>query len=141
MELQADAMCRRFPNLRVASMRPHWVLIASDFYRLIAMEELDSAKQLWGWTEVGACAQAFLLAITKDSETWKAGHEAFLIVSPRVGSNSQTTDLVKEWWPKVPCRKQFRGQEGLFDCSKAKRILGWEHQVGGELSGGSVGNP
>lgn len=129
MELQAEAIVRRFPDMRVASMRPHWVLPSTSFHRLIAMEELDSAKQLWGWTEVGACARAFLLAITKDSDEWKSGHEAFFIVSPRIGSHSPTAELVEEWWPNVPRRKEFEGQQGLFDCSKAERVLGWTHDL------------
>jgi nucleoside-diphosphate-sugar epimerase len=26
----------------------------------------------------------------------------------------------------VPLRKELRGHEGLFDLSKAKRLLGWQ---------------
>jgi len=127
MEIQGDAIVRRFPSMRVSSIRTHWALPASDFHRVIGMPESESAKQLWGWTEIGACARAMLLGITASLPTFQTGHEAFFIISPELGSNDDTTTLIHKWWPNAEYRHDFGRREGLFDCSKAGRLLGWTH--------------
>jgi hypothetical protein len=91
------------------------------------MPEEDSAKQLWGWTEIGACARALLLALTASLPTFQSGHQAFFIISPKFGSDSGTVEMIDKWWPNAKRMRAIRNDEGLFDCSKAERMLGWIH--------------
>ncbi len=75
-EVQADAMSRLIPDLRIASLRFH---MARPTYQ-------DSwpdvtAGELWGWVSYKSCAEACLLGIT--SEGWE-GHEVFNITSPKL---------------------------------------------------------
>jgi hypothetical protein len=38
-----------------------------------------------------------------------------------------TAQLIRRWWPGVPVEGDMSGKNGFFDCSKARRMLGWEH--------------
>lgn len=129
-ELQADTIVRGYPNTRIASLRLHW-----------AVPDRESAKRddpvrrrndLWGWVHHDSAAEAFLLAITAhhDQKGW-TGHEAFFICAPDTADERDSMELYQTFWSHVPIREGYRleGKAGFFDCSKAKRLLGWEHRM------------
>lgn len=80
MELQADTLIRRYPHLRIASLRLHRSvplrLIARRAFEVpdlketdqeaggIRIDEATAAKDLWGWVQEDEGARAFLLAMT-----------------------------------------------------------------------------
>lgn len=107
METQASALTRRYPHIRIASLRLHWsVPTRSDSKRT---NKSKAAADLWGWVQEDEGVRAFLFALTlplavdesppsnpdkKRNESgdenadrkatgtgWK-GHEAFYIVAP-----------------------------------------------------------
>jgi UDP-glucose 4-epimerase len=55
------------------------------------------------------------------------GHEAFYIVSPTTVMAESTSDLIAQWFPQVPVTKALAPNEGMYDCAKAQRLLGWTH--------------
>ena len=62
-EMQADTIVRRFPSVRIASLRLHWSIPT----RATAQNQ-DPARaknDLWGWVQEDSAAEAFLLAITQ----------------------------------------------------------------------------
>ncbi|KAJ7707802.1 hypothetical protein B0H17DRAFT_533010 [Mycena rosella] len=127
-ELQADSIVRRFPDMRVASLRLHW----SVPRRAFAAKNLDVARaknDLWGYVQEDSAAEAFMLAITQPTDSWPSASEAFFIVAPETTFDGNTSELLQEHWPNVPIKegKGLSGNAGLFDCSKAKRLLGWVH--------------
>jgi len=144
-ENQANAICLRYPSMRIASLRPHWCIPASDslpaqilshapttfqtvtFPQVLQKRNDSACLQLWGWNTYSSIARAFFLAITSEGRGWDKGHEAFFIVSPRVGSEQHPMELVKEWFPDAEIRRELGKEEGLYDCSKAERLLGWKH--------------
>lgn len=125
METQATVLTRRYPNIRIASLRLHWsVPTRPDATRTNAVR---AAGDLWGWVQEDEGVSAFLLAITlplinagKDGESesldreagtgWR-GHEAFYIVAPdlqMLDSADEVVDgmkLKEEWWPGVKYRE------------------------------------
>jgi UDP-glucose 4-epimerase len=123
-EEQGDCFARLHGDLSIASMRFHAVVPSRE----VAVERLAGgpalAKHLWGYTRADAAAGACLASLTAGF----AGHEAFYLVAPRTMMPERpTADLVLEHFPDVPLRRSLRGEEGLYDCSKAARLLGWRH--------------
>jgi len=39
----------------------------------------------------------------------------------------KTSDLIAQWHPKTRVTKSLGDHEGMYDCSKAERLLGWKH--------------
>jgi nucleoside-diphosphate-sugar epimerase len=123
-EEQGDCFARLHSDLSIASMRFHGVVES----RAVAIERLSAgaalAKHLWGYTRADAAAHACLASLTAGF----SGHEAFYVVAPlTMMPGRATAELVAEHYPDVPLRRSLRCEEGLYDCSKAERLLGWRH--------------
>jgi len=136
MELQADSIVRRFKDMRVASLRLHWSVPSRA-----AAQKLDPVRaknDLWGYVQEDSAAEAFLLAITQPTDKWPSASEAFFVAAPETTEDGESSELIKEYWPDVPLKegKNMTGNAGFFDCSKAKELLGWEHNpnLGAETS-------
>ena len=130
-ELQADAIVRRYPSMRVASLRLSWSLPSRD----AAMRDNPERRKndLWGYVQEDSAAEAFLLAITPENRQWN-GHESFFITAPDTASKVPTMELLARYWSDVPIKegKDLSGQKGFFDCSKAEKLLKWVHRNPGE---------
>jgi nucleoside-diphosphate-sugar epimerase len=83
-------------------------------------------------TQEDAGADAFLRAVDTADKAW-IGHEPFLITAPTIDiapdAPADAAALKTKFWPNVPVREGFliEGRSGFYDCSKAKRLLGWKH--------------
>ncbi|QRW19034.1 3-beta hydroxysteroid dehydrogenase/isomerase family protein [Rhizoctonia solani] len=51
-----------------------------------------------------------------------------------------TEELAKRYFPDAVLRKKFGPQDGLFDCSKAERLLGWKHVGGKQPKSANLGS-
>lgn len=127
-EAQADSFCRLHSELAIASMRFSWI-VESGAAGLATRETrgggLDGAwKGLWGYTVNSAAARGCVDAV---AGTGWVGSEAFYLVAPRTMASRPTAELVAEHHPEVALTHSLVGDEGLYDCSKARRLLGWEH--------------
>jgi len=123
-EEQGDCFARLHSDLSIASMRFHAVVPSRE----VALERLSGgpalAKHLWGYTRADAGARACLASLTAGF----SGHEAFYLVAPRTMMPGRpTAELVAEQFGEVALRRSLRGEEGLYDCTKAERLLGWRH--------------
>jgi len=128
-ETQADSFCRLHADLAIASMRFSWIVESRAAG--IAIREgrggLDKAvKELWGYTDLWAAARACVEAVAGSSWT---GSETFYLVAPRTMATRPSADLVAEHYPDAELKHSLVGDEGLYDCSKAERLLGWRHPV------------
>lgn len=63
-----------------------------------------------------------------DSCPFKAGHEAFFIVERDLGVDANVLELLRRHWGNVPVKGDVT-ETGLFNCAKAKRLLGWESKA------------
>lgn len=131
VEEQGKAFCRRYPKMRIASIRPHWVIPESLAYNPEKLHELGGTwKDLWGWVSIGAISRAFILALTAPESTFPLGHEAFFTVAPTMCRQASSADLIKETFPEIKdLRREWKGNEGFYDCSKAERMLGWSERA------------
>lgn len=127
-ELQADTITRRYPNLRIASLRLHWSVPNKPF--ALSRGPQTTAEGLWGYVYQDSAADAFLLAITCDTTKWPSKHEAFIVAAPETAETQDSGKLKESYWPDVPVREGFeiKGTKAFFDSRKAERLLGWVHR-------------
>jgi nucleoside-diphosphate-sugar epimerase len=123
-ELQGDSIARRYEDMTIASLRFHWVVASREMAQERASHNSESnAKQLWAYTLAESAARACLAIL----DAQYVGHEAFYIVSPTTVMQETSAALIAQWYPQVPITKPMADREGLYDCSKAERLLGWKH--------------
>ncbi|CCL98793.1 uncharacterized protein FIBRA_00798 [Fibroporia radiculosa] len=125
-ELQADTIVRRYPSMRIASLRLHWSCPTRT-----SAKRGDPARRrndLWGYVQEDCGAEAFVLAVSGENEQW-SGHERFFITAPVTAHDEDTMVLKEQFWADVPIREGYNldGRKTFFDCSKAERLLGWKH--------------
>ena len=135
-EQQASAIARRYLDIRIASLRFHWIIPS----RLYGTSQLNAAgpssslwaehsRDLWGWVSLRAAARACLLGLTAKEGAWK-GHEPFFIVAPYTVVDLESENLCKTIYPEVKdVRRAWAGNSSFFDCSKAEKALGWSEDV------------
>jgi UDP-glucose 4-epimerase len=123
-EAQADSVARRHESMTIASLRLHGV---NPYRPVVSEADPDgfemATRELWGYVRDTAVARACLLALTAPYR----GHEVFYVVAPDTAVDAPTADLCRRFYPGVPLRTDLRGNQGLFDCAKAERLLGWRH--------------
>jgi len=131
-ELQAATIIRRYPSMRIASIRiTHCTPTAYPFNP--ALEPPRRRNDLWAYVHRDSAAEAFLLAVAGGDGEW-TGHEAFFITAPDTTQGEESMTLKEMFWPNVPIKEgnNLYGRKGFFDCSKAERLLGWVHRVPSE---------
>ncbi|TBU50379.1 NAD(P)-binding protein [Dichomitus squalens] len=130
-ELQADTIVRRYPSMRIASLRLSWSLPRREY--ALRSDPERRKNDLWGYVQEDSAAEAFLLAVAGENGKW-SGHERFFITASDTASDVPTMELYERYWKNVPIKegKGLSGRKGFFDCSKAERLLGWVHKNPGE---------
>lgn len=143
-ECQADAMARLHPELSIATLRFHYVNPPERRPQL-DWQNPRKAKDLWGWTNSIAAARACLLGLEMgdDCEHQRGngqesvklagmkGHEVFFIVdTTHCCEGHSAKELAQLHFPSTEMRKEFAPMEGFYDVTKAKNLLGWEHDGG-----------
>ncbi|OJA11123.1 hypothetical protein AZE42_02377 [Rhizopogon vesiculosus] len=126
-ETQADTIVRRYPTMRVASMRIHKFI--STRTRAYGEDRFSSRGDLWSYVQMDSTADALLRAVTVEKNRW-TGHEAFFIVAPQLAVDDDWLELKGKYFPDTPIKPDWveSGGRGFFDCSKAERLLGWVHK-------------
>ncbi len=125
-EIQADSVCRGNGSLSVGSLRIHHLVTSpAELAAKIASDVGRYSRDLWGYTTLDAAARACYGVLDAN---WK-GHEVFFVVAPRTAANVATAELCEAFYPEVHRRHEPIGDESLYSCAKAKRLLGWEHDI------------
>jgi len=126
LEAQADCIARANPDIRIASIRPHFV---ADTKPVLPVDA-EGRKDLWGWVNSEAIARAFFLGLEM-KEKGVRGHEAFFIVGPEhCCDGNDAKDLANRFYPNTMLKSELSPRQGFFSCSKAEQILGWKHEGG-----------
>ncbi len=112
--------------MRMATLRFHYVVADEMLTRERLSEVRSNWKDLWGWVSLSAVARACLLGLTAPETTFPKGHETFFTVGSTIIGKEDSMQLLKEKYPEITdIRKEIKGNDGFFDCSKAERMLGW----------------
>ena len=121
-EQQADAFARRHADVSIASLRFHWVIPDRDMAaKSFNRADPATAKHLWGYSLRNPSADACLRAV----EPRFTGHEVFYVTSSRTSHDTPSRELAALYFPDVPIRGAFAGNQSFFDTEKARRMLGW----------------
>jgi UDP-glucose 4-epimerase len=127
-EQQADTFARRYADIRIASMRFHWVVPnRAKAATAFNAEDPQVAKHLWAYTLFDAAVRACLSSVTTATFT---GHEAFYIVAPDTTNDVPSLELAAKYFPNVPVTGDLSGNKSFFNSAKAERLLGWKHNSG-----------
>jgi nucleoside-diphosphate-sugar epimerase len=127
--MQATTITLRHPDMRIASLRISWSVPSRSI-----IGNKDRHTDLWGYVQRDSAAEACLLSITPPEELpaphWNRGHEVFFIVSPRPTEDEAFEVLRQRRYADVRVKdpRPDGGWTGFYDCSKARKILGWVHQ-------------
>lgn len=124
LEQQGEAFARFYTSMAIASLRFHWLLPSYERAAEMTAANPGAIKHLWAYTLLSEAARACLLALTADYH----GHQVFYIAAPRTAASEPSLNLAQRHYPNTPIRGELSGQQGFFDCSKAERLLGWQHE-------------
>ncbi|WDR06176.1 NAD(P)-dependent oxidoreductase [Devosia rhodophyticola] len=134
-EQQADSFVRRYEEMRIASMRFHYVVpersVAAEFY---PVDSPVPYTHLWAWTHQDAAADACMRSLVAPFD----GHEVFYIVAPITTVDAPSLKLAAEHFPNVPIHADLPDNRSFFSSAKAEKILGWNHDAAIGQSNGSA---
>ncbi len=123
-EQQADSFVRRYEDMRIASMRFHWVVPERELAaRSFTVDSAHPAKHLFAYTRFDAAARACLLSLSADFQ----GHEVFYITAPDTSVDVPSLELAAKYFPGIPVKGDLSGRRSFFSAAKAERLLGWRH--------------
>jgi nucleoside-diphosphate-sugar epimerase len=124
LETQADSFARRHPDMTISSLRLH-ALLEWPVKRSNTLDDACSpaARGLWGWMYIWEAARAHVMAL-KASYT---GQEIFFTTAQTSGSSIPSIDLAMNAYPDAEIRGDLSGHQSLYNCDKARRLLGWVH--------------
>jgi nucleoside-diphosphate-sugar epimerase len=122
-EMQGDSFARRYEDMVIASMRFHWVVPDRAATRTVGVRDPLTVKNIWAYTTFDAAARACLLSLAANFK----GHEAFFIAAPHTMADVPSLALSAGFYPQVPVRGDLSGYRSFYDCRKAERLLGWQH--------------
>lgn len=123
-EQVADGFARK-RQVQIASFRLHWMVGPEVLEKLRAEPQRDPeprAKDFWGYVDQRDCARAYRMAIKADWE----GHETFFINASDTYLDIPTEEAITRCYPGVPFKRELPDFSAAIDCSKAKRLFGWE---------------
>ena len=120
----ADGFART-RKAQIASLRFHGIRRDEDiqtFKTNPVTDPFDGDRMLWGYLTFKEAARACRMALEAE---WQ-GHEVFFINSKDTRLSIPTEQAIATCFPGVPLRQPLPGHQSAIDCSKAKRMFGWE---------------
>ena len=120
-ESLADGFSRRFPEMRISSLRYPAVYTPRQYPQGPEKSGL-AITSLWTWADIRDIARANLLAL----EVPGRGHEVFFLNSGQTLKETPTRELVQKHYPEVPFREDLIGNASLISPAKAEKLLGWK---------------
>jgi nucleoside-diphosphate-sugar epimerase len=123
-EEMARQFCRWEPEMKIISLRFSNVMLPAEYAGFPAFD-VDPARRKWNlWSYIDARDAA--QAVRKSLEAPLTGAEVFIIASPDTVMSRPVTELMAEFFPDVPWRREVKPHESLFCTDKARRLLGYE---------------
>lgn len=125
-EEMARHFCRWGPETKIISLRFSNVMLVSDYTDFPSFEDDPSRRKwnLWSYIDARDAAQAVRKAI----EAPLKGAEVFIIANADTVMTTPITQLVAQFYPGVPWRREVGPLESMFSIEKARRLLGYEPQ-------------
>jgi nucleoside-diphosphate-sugar epimerase len=125
-EEMARQFCRWEPQTKIIGLRFSNIMEPADYARFASFESNPASRKwnLWGYIDARDAAQAIRLSI----EAPLKGADVFVIANADTVMARPNEQLLKEFFPNVPVKKQVGANETLLSIDKARRVLGFEPQ-------------
>jgi nucleoside-diphosphate-sugar epimerase len=123
-EEMARHFCRWEPEMKIASLRFSNVMLVDDYAAFPAFDDHPAQRKwnLWSYIDARDAAQA----VRKALEAPFQGAEVFIIASPDTVMSKPITELVGQFFPDVPWRREVGPHDSMFSIEKARRLLGYD---------------
>ena len=110
--------------MKIASLRFSNVMLVADYAAFPSFDDNPALRKwnLWSYIDARDAAQAVRKAL---EAPWK-GEEVFIIASPDTVMSRPITELVAEFYPDVPWRREVGPLDSMFSVDKARRLLGYD---------------
>jgi UDP-glucose 4-epimerase len=126
LERMGQMYARR--GMTVTALRFHWIATTEELRRRAEQApDQEGARMLWGYVHLQDAARACVLALRPSSD--RQPFEALVVAAGDTWAREPTEQLLDEYSPQSQRRAGFPGTTGLFDCSRAARVIGWTPQV------------
>ncbi|HEV2637985.1 MAG TPA: NAD(P)-dependent oxidoreductase [Actinocrinis sp.] len=125
-EEMARQLCRWEPDMKMVGLRFSNVMDVVDY---VAFPDFDADPRLrkwnlWGYIDGRDGAQAVRRGLEYDVP----GAEVFVIASPDTVMSRPNSELLAEYFPDVPLRREIGDHETLLSIDKARKLLGYAPQ-------------
>jgi UDP-glucose 4-epimerase len=122
LERMGQMYARR--GMTVTALRFHWIATTDELRRRAEGDpDEEGARMLWGYVHLEDAARACVHALRPSPD--RAPFEALLIAAPDTWAREATGSLLDRYSPQSERRTSLPGTTGLFDCSRAARVIGW----------------
>jgi UDP-glucose 4-epimerase len=126
LERMGQMYARR--GMTVTALRFHWIATTEELRRRAEGDpDEEGARSLWGYVHLQDAARACVLALRPAAD--RQPFEALVIAAADTWARQPTEELLDRYSPRSERRAGFPGTTGLFDCSRAARVIGWTPQV------------
>lgn len=123
-EEMATQFCRWEPEMKIIGLRFSNVMLPHEYAEFPGFEA-DPARRKWNlWSYIDARDAA--QAVRKSLEAPLKGAEVFIIASPDTVATRPISELMAQFYPDVPWRRQLGPHESAFSTDKARSMLGYE---------------
>jgi nucleoside-diphosphate-sugar epimerase len=133
-EEMARQFCRWEPEMKIIGLRFSNVMLVSDYAEFPGFDA-DPARRKWNlWAYIDARDGAQAVRNALDAPL--TGADVFIIASPDTVVTRPVTELVAEFYPGVPWKREVGPHDTLLSIEKARRVLGydptysWRSEVG-----------
>jgi UDP-glucose 4-epimerase len=120
-------------GMKIVSLRPTMVLLPDNrrmWWSMMPEETriMFTKNDFWSYVDVRDVSEAALLGLTVEIE----GHQAFLLTADDILARQTSAEMIEKFCPHVPWKVNKEAYlavnpyRTLVDCSKAKRLLGWQ---------------
>jgi nucleoside-diphosphate-sugar epimerase len=129
-KLRAEAMLARdiAPAMKVVSLRPPWVWVPEEYdrYRALTTSPQEWWDGLWAYVHGDDLTRAVELAILSDLPR---GHHPLYVTASDNGTIVATRELLREYYPAVPIRREIAEFGSLISSRAARGLLGFEPKL------------
>lgn len=136
-EEMARHFCRWDRETKIVSLRFSNVMLVSDYAAFPSFEQDPAGRKwnLWSYIDARDAAQA----VRKALEAPIKGAEVFIIANADTVMTTPISELVHQFYPGVPWRREVGPLESVFSIDKARRLLGYEPQYSWRAEVAGVG--
>jgi nucleoside-diphosphate-sugar epimerase len=124
MEDMARQFVLQTPELKLIGLRFSNVMEPQDYAKFPAYDHDPEERKwnMWAYIDARDGSQAIRKAIE-----WEAtGMHPFIIANADTVMSKSSAELMKNYLPQVPVRKELGEHETLLSIDKARRVLGYE---------------